>query len=593
MSCKLRKSMEKFDSWIERVGLDKKEYQHEGVKWMIEKEQCETPITGTNGGIIADEMGLGKTIQMLGLIYSNFVERTLIIVPLTLLTQWENEILRLFGHKVCIYYGVKKDSKENIERMSNNAPIVLTTYGSLVGRKKDGEKEKEEKKESNLHNIYWNRIIFDEGHKLRNKNNKVTLNALKLKGKCKWIVTGTPIQNKKSDFYTLCDIIGLPKEFYSDEKNLLSLSKNFILYRKKKDVGIELPDLRIHDINVEWENKEEKILAENLHSNLTFANVNVDVKNVNRIVSMMNNKSILASMIRAKQSCILPSLMSKKIDEVICEIEKKQEERSGNNEITRKEKENLYNFMSSSSKLNAVIKTILERKENKRRKIIFCHFKREIDILEERLSSKGLKCNHIDGRISNIKRREILEDEKIDVLILQINSCSDGLNLQQYSEVYFVSPHWNPCVEDQAIARTHRIGQNQDVDIFRYCMSSFNNNNDDNDENETMNIEEYCRLIQENKRKLSNNLLENTCKKINYKKLSGRHECNICYDYIQCCSCNTNISKNEIEVEEEEEEEFIELSCKHVYHKKCIDNWIYSNNKNACKCPLCRKKILD
>jgi len=80
----------------------------------------------------------------------------------------------------------------------------------------------------------------------------------------------------------------------------------------------------------------------------------------------------------------------------------------------------------------------------------------------------------LDGRTKENERRQILApDAAVDVLILQIQTCCEGLNLQQFSEVYFVSPDWNPSVEDQAIARCHRFGQTEPVTVFRFVMAPF------------------------------------------------------------------------------------------------------------------------
>jgi hypothetical protein len=107
---------------------------------------------------------------------------------------------------------------------------------------------------------------------------------------------------------------------------------------------------------------------------------------------------------------------------------------------------------------------------------VFCHFRAEIDYLQERLTTAfpSLVVRYLDGRTKESERRQILApDADIDVLILQIQTCCEGLNLQQFSEVYFVSPDWNPSVEDQAIARCHRFGQTEPVIVFRFVMAAF------------------------------------------------------------------------------------------------------------------------
>jgi superfamily II DNA or RNA helicase len=129
-----------------------------------------------------------------------------------------------------------------------------------------------------------------------------------------------------------------------------------------------------------------------------------------------------------------------------------------------------------SSKISKVVRTILSRKDNGKRKIVFCHFRAEIDYLRERLTTAfpSLVVRYLDGRTKESERRQILApDADIDVLILQIQTCCEGLNLQQFSEVYFVSPDWNPSVEDQAIARCHRFGQTEPVIVFRFVMAAF------------------------------------------------------------------------------------------------------------------------
>jgi hypothetical protein len=107
---------------------------------------------------------------------------------------------------------------------------------------------------------------------------------------------------------------------------------------------------------------------------------------------------------------------------------------------------------------------------------VFCHFRAEIDYIQVRLITAfpSLVVRYLDGRTRENERRQILApDADIDVLILQIQTCCEGLNLQQFSEVYFVSPDWNPSVEDQAVARCHRFGQTEPVVVFRFVMAPF------------------------------------------------------------------------------------------------------------------------
>jgi SNF2 family DNA or RNA helicase len=113
-----------------------------------------------------------------------------------------------------------------------------------------------------------------------------------------------------------------------------------------------------------------------------------------------------------------------------------------------------------------------------------------------------------DGRTSHKKRHEVLS-EKCDALVLQIQTGCEGLNLQEnYSEIFFVSPHWNPAVEDQAIARCHRIGQTKPVFIERFEMSKFAK--EDSQVLDTMSIDNYTTSVQETKRLLANECINPT-----------------------------------------------------------------------------------
>ena len=101
---------------------------------------------------------------------------------------------------------------------------------------------------------------------------------------------------------------------------------------------------------------------------------------------------------------------------------------------------------------------------------MFCHYHAEIDYLAEKCKEAKMNVSVYDGRKGAVGRKTALEGE-CDVLILQIQSGCEGLNLQSFNEVYFVSPHWNPAVEDQAIARCHRMGQTKPVHVFRFQMA--------------------------------------------------------------------------------------------------------------------------
>jgi SNF2 family DNA or RNA helicase len=168
--------------------------------------------------------------------------------------------------------------------------------------------------------------------------------------------------------------------------------------------------------------------------------------------------------------------------------------------------DNYKEALQSSSKLDSVIDKILANKDNGNGKIVFCHFREEIDTIAQRLRDGGIsKIATFDGRVSSGKRKGIL-NEKNDVLILQIQTGCEGLNLQEnYSEIYFVSPHWNPAVEEQAIARCHRIGQKKEVVVNRFEMGNFVKDVDQ--EVDTRTVDNYVGSVQDCKKLIANEII--------------------------------------------------------------------------------------
>jgi SNF2 family DNA or RNA helicase len=202
---------------------------------------------------------------------------------------------------------------------------------------------------------------------------------------------------------------------------------------------------------VSWNTENEKKCAKHVHAQMDMA--------LNKLRFIMF----------ARQTCILPQMLREKDQASVGE---------------------------GSSKMDAVFRSLGENRGNGNGKLVFCHFHQEIDFILSKLREIGYdRVASFDGRLSGVQKNKILESD-LEVLVLQIQTGCEGLNLQkQYSEVYFVSPHWNPAVEEQAIARCHRIGQTKSVQVYKYCMDSF-------DEHDGT-IEQYIFDTQQSKKDLS------------------------------------------------------------------------------------------
>ena len=482
-------------------------HQIQALLWMLKRENVPDEKTfNVRGGIIADEMGLGKTFQMISLITCNFKRRTLIVLPPILIQQWIDAFKTITGHVPFIYH--KKYTKMLDMTRIQESPIVITSYAMIAAS---------EKKSTNiLHKIKWSRIIFDEAHHLRNKKTGSSVGASELKSTIKWFVTGTPIQNKISDLYALCHILGIPREFYRKKENHSLIKQELVLRRTKCDVDIRLPPLEVNHVLIPVEEFENPIFDE-LHSILPLdfekkadsvkedddeaeaSSEDIEDSDINEIIIKTKKLSlepfvpesklftrlydtILPAFMKARQLCIYPPMLQKTIHDNKRLIENPHDLST------------YYKCSIDTKKLDTLISFIRRRRESK--KIVFCYFKREIDYLSTQLTEFNIKNSCIDGRTS-LGRKNAIIKKSPEVLILQIQTSCEGLNLQQYSEVYFTSPHWNPAIESQAIARCHRTGQTKEVNVFKFIFTS----------SSFRSIEEYILRVQKYKNDIANKIL--------------------------------------------------------------------------------------
>lgn len=466
--------MDKFRWFLEKSGIDYKQHQFDGVQWALHNETRDDLVC--HGGIIADEMGLGKTITMIGVIISNFKRKTLIVLPNVLIQQWVQEIFRTTGHKSLVYYGAAK-KKITLEQL-NSAPIVITSYATIAVAAKNVDLPAA----CLLHQVSWNRILFDEAHHMRNKNSRYW-GAKKLVSPIKWLMSGTPVQNKRRDFFNLCSVIGLPASYCAAPENMSELCVNYVLRRTKQDAGIALPLLQLGCNNVSWKTESERVLSEDIHKAIILA------APTDRLRLFM----------QARQACIFPGMLKSKMADLV----DNQLIPSGRNHEAG---------LNCSSKMDAVIRTLCTRVGNGNGKLVFCHFREEIDTIIARLREIGItNVATFDGRTRPNTRSKTLQASH-EILVLQIQTGCEGLNLQaEYSEVYFVSPNWNPAIEEQAIARCHRIGQRKEVHVFRFHMSTFEKEKKVDNEKEQVvpspSLDQYINSIQKEKREISDEIL--------------------------------------------------------------------------------------
>jgi SNF2 family DNA or RNA helicase len=400
-------------------------YQRDGVRWML---GMEGQTSGPKGGFLCDEMGLGKTVQLISVMLGNPRDRTLIIVPKSIITQWRDE-LNKFAPQVSVHVYDGPD-----RTIDEHAKVTIAPYTLLSDRKTET---------TPLHRVLWDRVILDEAHEIRNKQSKTFKSVCELKTDIKWLVTGTPVFNSMNDFVNLCTFLGVPKNFVQGRTK--EIKDIYILRRTKEDLAkindrLTLPPCYFENVELDMF-PEEKALYE-----CVFLEAQGIIQEAFRHAQSLNSKNmvILECLLRARQCMIWPQMY---LNGVAKQNETKPEKWEGR-----------------SNKMETLFRLLKEHPTEK--SLIFCQFRGEMNYIQSQLDCPVFR---IDGSVSRDERvRQIEGFKRVEggaVFIIQIKSGGQGLNLQEATRVYITAPAWNPATELQAIGRSHRTGQTQAVHV--------------------------------------------------------------------------------------------------------------------------------
>ncbi len=421
-------------------------YQEKGLNWLNYMK------TLGFGACLADDMGLGKTIQVIALlnnIRNKKQEKALLVVPASLISNWSNEILKFAPSiKFCILHPSEEKifqtngNKSNIDNnlLKSDYLLYITTYGMLS-------------KYEWLKPFEWDIVIIDEAQAIKNPDTKQTKEIKKLKAKYKIALTGTPIENRLTDLWSIFDflnkgLLGSIKEFTRYTKELQEKAEGytylrkmvspFLLRRLKTDKTI------INDLPEKIEMKTYSTLSKK-QAVLYDALVNELVEKLENSEGIERKGLILASLLKFKQICNHPDqYLGQKVY---------SEDESG-----------------KYATLREICETIYEKRE---KVIIFTQFKEITEPLREFLESvfqhKGLV---LHGETIVKKRKDIVASfqstEYIPFLVLSIKAGGVGLNLTAANHVIHFDRWWNPAVENQATDRAFRIGQKKNVIVHKF-----------------------------------------------------------------------------------------------------------------------------
>jgi len=418
-------------------------YQQRGFDWLYKNASLGF------GSIIADDMGLGKTLQVIVMLLKLKEEgaldpgQALIVVPTTLLTNWKKEFEKFApGISHAFFHGPNRTLNEEVD-------VILTSYGvtrsdqDLLSKKR------------------WSAVIIDEAQNIKNADTAQTRAVKRLKSNIRIAMSGTPVENRLSDYWSIFDFIykgymgnlkkftkeyAYPIEVNRDKKRLnrfLKITAPFILRRLKTDKSIisDLPD-KIENDYMATLVKEQGALYQGVLNTLMTDIEEIDPEG--KEAGIMRRGMVLKLIMALKQVCNHPSQYLKKSD--------------ASPDLSGK-----------AGMLLEMLDTILDNNE---KVLIFTQFREMGMILQKMIRDRfGTDSMFLHGGTTRKKRDDMVErfqnDAREKIFLLSIKAGGTGLNLTAASHVIHYDLWWNPAVETQATDRAYRIGQNKNVMVYR------------------------------------------------------------------------------------------------------------------------------
>ena len=418
-----------------------REYQVTGFRWLRFLYEYRL------GACLSDEMGLGKTIQTIMFIESiiNDIDRVLIVCPVSILLNWEKEFSKFSNLGVEIYYGTgrsfPKDSK-----------IVLTSYGLM---KKEALRA--------LKDYEFDLLIMDEVQHLKNVKSMGASAARQIKAKFRMSLTGTPVENDISEFYNILDLC-VPG-VWGDLRNIKATStketrllakqvvRPFILRRTKQKVLKDLPPKEENLVFLSFSEEEKLQYKKSLDGVQT---------RLTNVVTRRRYGEILKGILELRQLCLWQNAN-----------------------------------IANSTKITYLIENLQQILEGGGQAIVFSQFTTYLDHIQKEVEKKLWRFSRIDGKQSFKRRHKEVEKFQAGmnpIFLISLRAGGVGLNLTAANYIFLMDPWWNPAVENQAIDRAHRIGQKNQLTVYRPVIKG--------------SVEEKVLVLQERKRELFTDLMD-------------------------------------------------------------------------------------
>jgi non-specific serine/threonine protein kinase len=422
----------------EEINAVLRPYQVAGFQWLAYLEKVKW------GGLLADDMGLGKTVQTLTFLQyyktKNQGIHALVICPTSLLYNWENEI-RKFAPQLTylIHHGSSRTLKYT---ELSGYDIIISTYGTLRS-----DAELFAKNEVDY-------IVLDESQTIKNPNSKVAKAAQFIPARNRIALSGTPMQNNTFDLYSQMNFLNPGmlgnKEFFKEQfakpvdkfqdqetkDHLRKLVYPFMLRRTKEQVADDLPDKT--DITLYCEMGPQQRAIYEAYKNMYRSRIlgSIEQQGIEK-----SQFAILQGLMKLRQICDSPAIL-------------------------RDEQK----FDNHSAKLDELTRE-LEENTGEHKVLIFSQFLGMLALIREKLKQHQIPFQYFDGSYTAIQREQAINEfqnnQACRVFLISLKAGGMGLNLTAADYVYIVDPWWNPAVEQQAIDRTHRIGQTKNIFAYR------------------------------------------------------------------------------------------------------------------------------
>lgn len=434
-------------------------YQTEGVTWLAQLSRLGL------GGILADDMGLGKTLQVIAYIHGLELKNpALIVAPSALTYNWLSEIKKFTPDADAMIIDGTKEEREKLLQQTRGHEFIITSYPIL---RRDIALYEE---------LEFDYCFIDEAQHIKNAKTMNARSVKRINAKCKFALTGTPIENCLMELWSIFDFV-MPDYLYTSHEfrsryeaplvkegdrttsdNLRCKIKPFMLRRMKSDVLSELPEKIENTMYAELTAEQKDLYSAYL---ATAKNQTIELLGEGGSGKLR----ILTLLMRLRQICCHPALFDSAYDK-------------------------------DSGKLNLLTELIKNAVDSGHRILVFSQFTSMLEIIKKTMEENKTSCFYLDGNTPPHERASLSDrfnGGERDVFLISLKAGGVGLNLTGADTVILYDPWWNPAVMDQASDRAYRIGQNKAVQVIRLAAKGT--------------IEEKILNLQENKRSLADDII--------------------------------------------------------------------------------------